>query len=56
MGLTGAPAAITLPLLHTHTDNLTVRQLLGNITLRAADARTVEQAHIAVILIMRYCV
>lgn len=35
MGLTEAPAAITL--LHTRTDKLTVQQLLGNITLHAAD-------------------
>lgn len=38
MGLTGAPAAISLSLLHTRIDKLTVRQLLGNITLQAADA------------------
>lgn len=37
-GLTEAPAAITLSLLHTHTGDPTVRQLLGNITSQAADA------------------
>lgn len=36
MGLSETPAAITL--LRTRTDEPTVQQLLGNITLQAADA------------------